>query len=193
MAALRQFSEIRIERFEHVEKQSYRNRCHVLAAHGPETLIVPLTGKHGKMIITDVQIDYSQKWMLNHIRTLQSAYRKAPYYDYYADDLWQLMEKRFTTVYEMNFSILQLLMRWFRCAASLTETERYEKVCDHDTVDLRNRIHPKKHLPDLIFPEYTQVFGQTFIPGLSSIDLIFCTGPEAVHYLPSLPALLNNS
>ena len=46
-----------------------------------------LTDKHGKIAIKDVRIDYSQKWLNNHWRTITSAYRNAPFFEYYADDL----------------------------------------------------------------------------------------------------------
>ena len=39
-----------------------------------------------KNIFKDVQIDHSQKWKKNHWKSLESAYRSSPYFEYYEDD-----------------------------------------------------------------------------------------------------------
>ena len=70
-SALSQFDEVLLEKHEYFEKQTYRNRCYVNSVHDREMLIVPLTSKHGKIKISDVRIDYSQKWLNNHWRTIQ--------------------------------------------------------------------------------------------------------------------------
>jgi hypothetical protein len=48
--------------------------------------------------------------------------------------------------------------------------------------DFRYSISPKKESAYIPKP-YMQVFGDTFIPNLSIIDLIFNLGPEAAGYL----------
>ena len=57
-----------VEKFEHYEKQTYRNRCYINTAQGKEALIVPLTAKHGKTVIKDVRVDYTQKWLNNSLK-----------------------------------------------------------------------------------------------------------------------------
>jgi hypothetical protein len=79
-AALHGTEKIILEKKEHFEKQSFRNRCHILTAQGVERLVIPLTSKSGKVLITDVRIDYTQKWLNNHWRTLESAYRSSPFF-----------------------------------------------------------------------------------------------------------------
>src|SRR5688572_26630455 len=73
-AALSTVNEIVVEKFEHYQKQTYRNRCYLNTAQGVIALIMPLTSKHGKTVVTDIRIDHSQKWLNNHWRTIQSAY-----------------------------------------------------------------------------------------------------------------------
>lgn len=181
-AALRSCSEITLERHEHYIKQSYRNRACIKAAHGRESLIIPLTAKHGKVVITDVRIDYTQKWLNNHWRTVRSAYNNAPFYEYYADDLEKVLFQRFTFLYDLNVQLLSMCLRWLTWNIPIKESLAYEKTPAPSVIDVRSRINPKKtdHLQDFFTPvPYTQVFGSTFEENLSLIDLVFCVGPSA--------------
>jgi hypothetical protein len=79
--------EILLERCEYFEKQTYRNRCRIKTTNGVVQLTVPTTSKHGKVVISDVRLDYTQKWLNNHWRPVQSAYGKAPIFEHYTNDL----------------------------------------------------------------------------------------------------------
>jgi hypothetical protein len=173
---------IMLERHEHYVKQSYRNRCHILTSQGVDHLVVPLTSKHNRAVITELKPDYSQKWVLNHWRAIESAYRNAPFFDYYADDLQQLLFKQHTFLYDFNLEFLTICRKWLRLDTPIQETVAYEKVPLQEFFDLRNVIHAKK--PELISNwfnpvTYPQVFGNKFAESLSIIDLIFCEGPNA--------------
>src|SRR5690606_11364820 len=86
-AAVGRSRQIIIERHEHYEKQTYRKRCYINAAHGREAMVIPITGRHGKPRISEVRIDYSQRWLNNHWRTIQAAYGKAPFFEYFSPEL----------------------------------------------------------------------------------------------------------
>ncbi|GCC51285.1 hypothetical protein SanaruYs_15080 [Chryseotalea sanaruensis] len=184
---------ITIERHEHFIKQSYRSRCVINTSQGPQTLIVPLSSKsnagsngHFKSLITEVGIDYSQKWLNNHWRSIQAAYAKAPFFEYYADALHTVLFKQYPYLYELNMSLLTLCLKWLKLEIQIQESLAYEKATPLGEIDLRNAISAKKK--GLIkyephFKPYTQVFGNTFVNNLSIIDLIFCTGPQALTYL----------
>src|SRR4051812_20938609 len=83
-AAVYRKKSIMLERHENYVKQSYRNRCQLVDASGRRELTVPVIHGAGKVPISEVPIDYSQKWVNNHWRCIQSAYGKAPYFEYYA-------------------------------------------------------------------------------------------------------------
>lgn len=181
-SALSSSTEIVIERHEHFMKQTYRNRCHINTSHGVEQLTVPLTGKHGKVFITDIRIDYTQKWLTNHWRTIQSAYGKAPFFEHYVDDLEKVLFKKYEFLYDLNIQLLSMCLAWLKWNVVVSESLSYEKDCPLTTTDLRSLINPKKTelLAKFYNPsEYTQVFGNTFVSNMSLIDLIFCEGPVA--------------
>jgi hypothetical protein len=167
-----------LERQENFIKQSYRNRCHINSAQGLTVLTVPLTDKHGKVLITDIRIDYNQKWLNNHWRTIQSAYGNAPFFEHYSSDLHDILFKRFDFLYDLNYNLLSMCLKWLKWEKSLAETETFNKAPE-GILDLRNVINCKKEEKNLNAIPYTQVFGNKFVSNLSIIDLVFCTGPQA--------------
>jgi hypothetical protein len=174
--------EVIVEKFEHYEKQTYRNRCYILGSNGIETLILPLTSKHGKTVISEVKIDHSQKWMNNHWRAIQSAYGKAPYFEYYSDDLHTVLFRKHVFLYDLNLELLTLCLKWLKWKLPVRETINYEKQAQEGILDLRSVITPKKidQLERFYEPTvYHQVFGNKFVTNLSLIDLILCEGPGA--------------
>lgn len=179
---LNKAEEIWVERFEHFEKQTFRNRCNILTTQGVASLSIPLTGRHGKVVITDVKIDYGQKWLNNHWRTIRSAYSNAPFYEHYADDLESVLFKKHRYLYDLNWQILSMCLRWLHWNMPIRETTVYEKSPHNNVFDCRSALSAKKPLfLNRIFQPvpYTQVFGSTFAENLSIIDLIFCEGPGA--------------
>lgn len=180
-SALRGADKIIIERHEHYIKQSYRNRCYIKTTFGRQHLIIPLTSKHGKPMIDEVLIDYQQKWLNNHWRTIRSAYANAPFFEFYAEDLEKVLFSKPTHLYDLNLQLLSLCLKWLRLTIPVVESLSYEKV-PSEYKDLRSIINPKKTglLTEIFTPvPYTQVFGATFEGNLSIVDLIFCVGPSA--------------
>ena len=100
-------SVVQLEACENYQKQSYRNRCYILAGDGPQMLQVPVV-HDADMLITAVRVDYSTPWVLRTERALDTAYETAAYYEYYRDSLFPLLEAQPETLWELNLS----LIRW---------------------------------------------------------------------------------
>lgn len=188
-AALQGVEKIILEKKEHFEKQSFRNRCHILTAQGVERLVIPLTSKSGKVLITEVRIDYTQKWLNNHWRTIESAYRSSPFFEFYADDLQKILFKRHIFLYDLNVELLTICLKWLKRNVTLQESMSYEKIpSDSTTIDMRNVIHakrPEQYTRYFQPVSYPQVFGNKFAEGLSIIDLVFCEGPNSPKVVAS--------
>lgn len=182
-AALQSCDEIILERHEHYIKQTFRNRCSINTSQGRADLIVPLTSKHGKTVISDVRIDYTQKWLNNHWRTIQSAYANAPFFEFYADELHGVLFRRHDFLWDLNGELLSMCLKWLKWVKPVKESLSYE-IDPLGLIDRRSHVNPKKTylLGEFFTPiRYTQVFGSTFEENLSIIDLIFCAGPSAVR------------
>ena len=179
-----------IEKHENYSKQSYRNRCSILSANGILSLIIPVKRfRRKKTPISDIKPDNSYRWQKLHLISIQSAYRSAPFYEYYIDDLMPFFEKKYNYLLDLNSEILDKLLSVLKIPAKWQFTSYFMAEVPPGMVDMRDRIHPKpaKQDKENIFnhKEYIQVFSvrHGFRKNLSILDLLFNTGPDALNYL----------
>jgi hypothetical protein len=179
-----------IEKHENYTKQSYRNRCNILSANGLLPLIIPVKRFRGsKTPISDIKPDNSYSWQKLHLISIESAYRSAPFYEYYINDIRPFFEKKYNFLLDLNSEILEKLLSVLKIPAGWQFTSSFMHEVPPGMVDMRNRIHPKpaKQDKENIFnhEEYIQVFSvrHGFRQNLSILDLLFNTGPDAVSYL----------
>jgi hypothetical protein len=179
--ALQSFENVLIEKHENFNKQSFRNRCYIMTAQGVQRLTIPVVTPTGKNMITDIRIDYTAHWQNTLWRSVVSAYANAPFFEHYSDDLHHVLFKNETFLFDLNWKVLSLCRKWLRWNTTFSQTAAYEKKVNKGLSDLRNVISPKKDFREREFYSpmaYQQVFGQTFVPNLSVIDLVFCEGPH---------------
>lgn len=176
-------SPVFIEKNENYLKQSFRNRCYILSAHGPQLLVVPvLEGSRHKIKITEVCIDYSKRWQQVHLRAMISSYKNSPYFDFYFEEFQKIILTGYEKLWELNNALMELLFKLAKIKAEIIPTEEYEKSCNPD-YDYRYRIVPGWK-PPVSRIEYIQVFRrEKFIDDLSIVDMLFNTGPDIKNYL----------
>jgi len=178
-----------IEVCENYNKGSYRNKYRIMGANGPVLLSVPLVkGKNRAMPIEDVLISYDENWQLQHIRTLKSAYGKSPFFEEYFSTIREFLDKKFKYLLDLNQEALQLMIQFAGVPIQIHQTVNYtfkDDLHTSDLLDKRDFYKAKKVQPDSHFIKYPQLFEDKhgFIPGLSILDLLFCTGPECIVYL----------
>ena len=191
-----------IEACENFQKQSYRNRCYFYGADGVQSLQVPILHEGGthKQPISDIRIDWSKPWLLQHERAIISAYRTSAYFEYYQDELFAILESKHEKLLDLNMALTRFFIEKTGIAVDLrTTTEFYPegkvRPSEGETitcVDLRERIHPKRSndiLRDLELEKpYFQVFSRKhgFQSDLSVMDLLFNEGPDSIMYLKKL-------
>lgn len=182
-AYLNSFDKIIIDLNDHYSKQTYRNRCRINGANKIEDLVVPVRKIHNdKMLMYEVEIDNNQKWLNKHLRAIQSAYGKAPFFEYYADEFFGIFRKSHNRLVELNKELLTKCLEILDVDFDLEFTENSNDGSGNGLYDAKNEINPKKSiLENSIYSptKYFQVFGSNFVHNLSIIDLIFCEGPQA--------------
>jgi hypothetical protein len=172
-----------IEKQEHYIKQSYRNRCRILTAHGPKELAIPVKKGNRKTKISELEIDYSQNWINVHWRSIRSAYGSAPFFAYYSDYLADLYHQKQPLLWDFDLALLRFYLKCLNIKKPVLFTDSYMPGYGGDVADLRNKIHPKLNSDILEIKPYNQVFGKQFVPDLSIIDVLFSQGPETINYL----------
>ena len=185
---------LHIENDENYQKGSYRNKCCILSSQGKLILSVPLKGgKHNNTNIRDVEIDYSEPWVLNHLRAIKSCYGKSPYFEFYFEDIKGILEKNFHLLVDLNSNLIEHFSHLLGIGKEILFTDAYLKRYENPWVDKRNLISPKHKYFDRLntdfrFTNYDQVFSDevAFEPNLSILDLLFCRGPEAILYLKDI-------
>ena len=172
-----------MEACENYQKQSYRNRCHFYAENGVQALNFPVKHVGGtfNLPIREIEVDYTTPWVVKTERCIETAYRSSPFFEYYRDELFAILDSHPVTLWDLDMRIIRFFMSKIGLGTEILLTESYAP----DHVD----IHPKR--PDSILSElgldrpYYQVFSEKhgFISGLSVMDLLFNEGPESICYL----------
>ena len=104
-------TQVQIEVMENFPKQTYRNRCTITTPDGPLTLSVPVKRADSKQLTRDVEISYQQKWQHQHWIALMSAYKRTPYFDYYADFLRPFYEREIKFLVDLNAGLHDVIVR----------------------------------------------------------------------------------
>ncbi|WP_340073913.1 WbqC family protein [Leptobacterium sp. I13] len=167
------------------QKQTYRNRAYIYGANGKQLLTVPIKhiGNNGRQKYKDVKVEYSFPWQKQHWKTLQTAYRTSPFFEFYEDDLAFLFENKETFLIDLNFKTIEIVSDCFQLKLNYEKTTSYKPEVT-DIKDYRDLVRAKNevHYP---FECYTQVFGEKhgFLSNLSILDLLFNEGTNTINYL----------
>lgn len=183
--AIKNANHVLLEHWDHYEKQSFRSRCEIYGANGKLKLILPLERRGTRMPTCEVEIDNTQQWQKLHWRSLESAYRSSPYFEYYERHFEEIYQKSFVKLVDLNTEIRKKVLQLLEIDTTITYTDKYNKKYE-EYIDLREIIHPKVNAPqNQIDFEYMQVFDMKygFIPNLSILDLMFNEGPRCVSLL----------
>ncbi|PCH75735.1 MAG: hypothetical protein COB98_08340 [Flavobacteriaceae bacterium] len=169
-------------------KQSYLTRCYIATANGKQTLSIPvLHGKEkGKQSLKDVQIDYRNNWQQTHLRSIQTAYRSSPFYEFYEDDLLPLFQKRYKYLIDFNLTAHEIIMECLQLDIPSSNTTVFE-LTPTLLKDRRFLIDAKKDCP-ANFDAYYQIFDDKngFLKNLSILDLLSMEGPNAISFLEAI-------
>jgi len=189
-------------------KNGFQNRNRIKTPQGVVWVTVPVLtkGKFGQptneVIITN-RIDWGTKiW-----KTIQQNYRKARYFDLYAQFFEEIFSKKWELLIDLNETILLQIMTWLNLSTqtmrasemnvSGKSSELLINICQELKADTYlSGFGGKKYMEKSLFEDkgiklktydfvphvYPQIHGE-FIPNLSVIDLIFNCGPESQRVL----------
>lgn len=162
-------------------KQTFRNRAVIATENGTQALTIPIVHTGGKQAMRDIRISEHGNWRHLHWNAIVSAYRKSPFFDYYADDFAHFYEERDGFLMDFNLRLHAVVCDLLGLERNTgTTVERAKKNIE----DLRSLAEPatltqaKGFTPQPYYQVFTQRNG--FQPCLSIADLLFNMGPEAL-------------
>ena len=149
-------SVVQLEACENYQKQSYRNRCYILASDGPQMLQVPVV--HGPSpAIRDVMVDYSTPWVIRTQRALNLS------------TIRFLLEKT-------GIACALSPTTGFAAPDTLPDDYRYS---------IHPKL-PGDAAPERPYYQVFRDRLGGFTPKLSCLDLLFNEGPDSILWLKSL-------
>jgi hypothetical protein len=139
-----------IEAMESFSKQTYRNRSTITTPDGPLTLSVPVRRADSKQLTRDVEISYQQRWQHQHWIALVSAYKRTPYFDYYADYFRPFYEKETKFLVDLNNGLHDVIVSLIQNNATITQ-QHTPLTRDWMGQDLEQKFGGKTSILDLLF------------------------------------------
>lgn len=168
-------------------KQTLRNRTTIATESGSQALTIPVVHDGRCVPMRDIRISEHGNWRHQHWNALVSAYRKSPFFEYYADDFALFYEERNGFLIDFNLrlhSVVCELLGLERKVELLSEITDKEVLLA--TTDTRHIAEPRTLAEvESCTKPYYQIFAQRngFIPNLSIVDLLFNMGPEGLIVL----------
>ena len=174
-------SAVQIEVMESFPKQTYRNRCTITLPHDSQsncqspianslTLTVPVKRVDSKQFTRDVEISYQKRWQHQHWIALVSAYKRTPYFDYYADFFRPFYEQETRFLVDFNEKIHEVIVELMKNNASIgAKKDNINNFCAAPTLRLAKTTTWQG-------VDLEPCFGN----GQSILDLLFEYGPETI-------------
>jgi hypothetical protein len=180
------FETVFLDPNERFEKQSYRNRCRILTSNKVLDLTVPVQKGKTQLTSGEVAVVYRDKWQQVHLRAIQSAYGRAPYFEHYFPQIEQIIKIEHKTIFDLGKSTVAWAARILNIEFRILNNEDTDVFFDG-----RSAIHPKIESEitrdfklQTLNSSYFQCFDHSgFVPNLSIIDLIMNEGPMSIEYL----------
>lgn len=182
---LAQNTTAKIEKHEYYVKQSCRSRCYIYGANGVLKLVIPIQSTGNQTAMKDVLIANDANWQVIHWRSICSAYRSSPFFEFYEDDIAPFYNKPYEKLMDFNHNIQEKILELLNLKICIDYTNEYQNE-PNDIMDLRTGFKKLQQTQEgFSVPTYIQVFdvNNGFIPNLSIIDLLFNLGPESLGVL----------
>lgn len=185
--AITKSEEVIFEFEDNFQKQTYRNRCYIYSSNGKQLLNIPV--KHLKNTsrkkTKDTLIENDFSWQSQHFKSLQSAYKSSPFFEYFEDDLAILFNRKYKYLLDLNIDTFLFVTDAIDTSQKFVKTLEYEISSEKN--DFRHFSDAKKN-HGISIPKYTQIFDEKhgFIDNLSIIDLLFMEGGNTSSFLEDI-------
>ncbi|MDA1029406.1 MAG: WbqC family protein [Bacteroidetes bacterium] len=161
-------------------RQTFQNRTKIRTPTGWQWLTIPVTKQERGTPLSQIEIDYSSKWVQDHLKGLRYNYETAPFYEHYIPSITSLLSERPSNLSDLTIKTVD----WG------IETLKLKPLGHSITTNIGdpNPITQRSIAPEPIAqePGYRQNF-PGFEPGMSLLDALFNLGPMARELLNRTP------
>lgn len=190
--------------------KDYISRNEIKSNTGKTLLSVPVKSKgYLEKSIAEIEIDNSNRWNEKHWKSIFINYKKAPYFNLYADFFEDLYKKEWQLLADLNHHSLTWFLDTLGIKTKVSKAGEYnfegsksQLVLDmclkmnasfyifgSQGKNYANEDHFSEKGVSLIFqnyihPQYSQLHGG-FVPNLSIVDLLFNEGPNSLEIIMS--------
>lgn len=169
------------------QKQTYRNRCYIYGANGKLSLNIPVHyTQRNRQDTKEIEIENSSKWQSTHWKSIESAYKTSPFFEFYEDEFKVLFENPKEFLLDFNLECIAVINNCIGFEPVISNSEQFSKTTSES--DYRFLVNARKE-PKIETKPYIQVFKDKHgsITNLSILDLLFNEGPNTLNYLKNHP------
>lgn len=189
------------------KKNEWQNRNRIKTAQGWQWLTVPVRHDFGQSI-HEVEIAADVAWQDKHLKSLQTNYRKAAFFEAYFDTLAEIYQRPWTRLAALNIAFIRALSQKLGLTTEIVVSSELPTFSDHPDdrlIELTRHFNADTYLAgaggraymdverydraginlvfqDFVHPTYAQLYGE-FIPGMSVVDLLFNCGETSLEVI----------
>ncbi len=152
-------------------KQTLRSRFRIAGANNIQVLSIPVVHSSRNSGMAEARLDCSENWQVKHWRSIETAYRKAPFFEFYAHYFEPLFNRKYYLLAELSLEAIHIILKILKSEVNPKLDMNFGRSIEFET--------------EKSDKEYFQVFAERhgFIQDLSIVDLIFNEGPQSLSYL----------
>ena len=185
------------------QTKDYNNRNKIKTNAGEIWLTVPVESKnHFSKKICDIKI-IQNGWHAKHIKSITFAYKKAPFFEKYIDNLVSIISNQYVFLTDLNTDILRFMLECLDITVPIVKASDYNFVGNKSelVLDMCVKLGATRYIfgaqgsnyadvqafrdqgievyfQNYQHPVYNQLHG-AYIPFMSTLDLLFNAGPAA--------------
>lgn len=163
---------VQFELHENFVKQSQRNRLELVGPNGRQLLVIPTMKTGNRRKAGTVKISYAENWRKEHWKSLEAAYRRSPYFEFYEHEFEPIFTQKPELLADFNATLFETIISLLKVEFNFSYTAEYNSV-DNDFRSVKFPLHTEM--------KYMQVFEDRhpFQANLSILDALFNLGPQA--------------
>jgi hypothetical protein len=191
------------------EPRGWNNRNYIKGNNNEKVLLsVPVFSKgHRDKSYLEIQINNTINWQKKHWRSIETAYKKSPYFDCYVEELKSFYCQEWKLLVDLNFAMLKFFLKALNLDVEVVcmSDSKFDGTKSALVLDMCKKLGASKYVfgalgadyadvgcfkdanIDIEFQKYSHpVYDQAsniFTPNLSVIDLLFNHGEKALDII----------